>query len=545
MAGFFHSQVCHYLKRYNPLNWLYRTPALPAAFIPDEKELKRWVSSDWIEYQAWLFHHAFVSLHDWQALRAQAQAWQDKPLFSLITPVFNTPLKLLYECIYSVQTQAYPHWELCLVDDGSTRKAMLALLEAMTQDDPRVRLLHLQQNQGICAATNAGLAMAQGDYVGFLDHDDRIAPNALFIMAKTIREQPDVQVLYSDRDMLSPHNKRFMHLFKPGWSPETLLSGNYLFHLLIYRRDFLQQLGGVRQAFEGSQDYDLILRAADAGAKIQHVPHMLYQWRQHANSVALEHNAKAYAYAAGMQALEDSLYRRGLSGEVTENPHLWRGNYRVKLTDSAKPAQVLRWTEAAHCQATLQQASAAHELAEDKIILGAGVEADTEESLLELRRWLQVPGVGLVTGKLLHGDTLVHAGLVQRPSGEPLALYAGHPDSTPGYMAVTASVRNVSSVHPACCAISGAVWAQLGGLNPAYQGAHALLDFSLRALQAGYRIVYTPFARFQSSEPLCWLAQDQARFADEWREWLAQGDPYYNPWLSLSTNDMGLELQIP
>jgi len=514
-------------------SWLKQEKSQAIDCIPAEIELKRWASSDWIEYQAWLFRHAFISLHDWQELRADAQNWQDKPFFSLVTPIYNTPLKLLFECIYSVQTQAYPHWEHCLVDDGSSHPATLALLDAMSQDDVRLRVVHLTENQGICSATNAGLAMARGDYVGFLDHDDRLAPNALYAMAKAIRQQPDVQVLYSDRDMLSPQNRRFMHLFKPGWSPETLLSGNYLFHLLVYRRDLLKQLDGVREAFEGSQDYDLILRAADQDAKIQHIPQILYHWRQHANSVALEHDSKAYAYDAGIRALQESLQRNDLHGEVTENTELWRGNYRVKLHNTDMPAQIIHWSETLNIEL---------ELNSDLIILGADVEAIDADSLLELQRWLQVDGVGLVTGKLLHGEQLVHAGLVQHPSGKPLSLYADHPESTPGYMAVTANVRNVSSVHPACCAISHEVWQALKGLNSNYQGGHALVDFSLRALQAGYRIVYTPFARFQTNTSTLFLEHEQQRFADDWQEWLANGDPYYNPWLSLEVNDMGLAL---
>lgn len=524
-------------------NGLFSTPEpLPFDVIPQEVELKRWSSSQWTEYQAWLFHHAFISLHDWHQLRKEAVQSVHKPFFSLITPVYNTPLKLLFECIYSVQTQAYPHWELCLVDDGSSHTATLALLEAMALDDARLRVLHLEHNQGICGATNAGIAMAQGDYVGFLDHDDRLAPNALFAMAQQICQQPDVQVLYSDRDLLSPKNLRFMHLFKPGWSPETLLSGNYLFHLLVYRRDLLTQLEGVRSDFEGSQDYDLILRAADRPLQVAHIPQVLYQWRQHENSVALEHNSKAYAYEAGIRALQETLQRRDLQGEVSENPHLWRGNYRVKLRDPERPVQILRWSSTEHCQADIAQAQLHPD--QDIVILGEDVQAMDEDSVMELSRWLQIEGVGLATGKLLHGEHLVHAGLVQRPSGEPLALYAGHHESNPGYMAVTASVRNVSSVHPACCVIRHSLWQQLGGLNPDYQGPHALLDFSLRALQAGFRVVYTPFARFQTAAPHShWLEADQQRFAATWKEWLAKGDPYYNPWLSLKANDMGLALE--
>ncbi|MDM8561328.1 glycosyltransferase [Candidatus Parabeggiatoa sp. HSG14] len=514
-------------------------------YIPTEVDLRRWACSEWIEYQAWLFHYGFLTLYDWQQLRNNALSWQSRPLISIVSPVFNTHPTHLRECIYSVQTQAYPNWEMCLVDDGSDSPATIECLQALIAEDPRLHLHCSPSNQGICHATNKALAMARGEYIAFLDHDDRLAPDALYHVVETIRNHSDTHIIYSDRDSLSPQGTRFMHLFKPNWSPETLLSGNYLFHLVVYRRDLLEQLGGVRVGLEGSQDYDLILRATDKELQVQHIPKVLYHWRQHKQSVSMEQNAKEYVYTAGMQALQETLERRGLKGNINENNELWRGHYQIHLLPSTNSYQVLCLSTSHNYAVQINQTFEGNTNIDYLVILGANVQA-TNEALTELISWLRITAVGMVTGKVLDKQGhLLHAGLVQRPNGIPLSVYAGFPENTPGYMAVTTIVRNVSSPHPACCVIKRNLWQRLGGLNIDYCGYHALLDFSLRSLNSGTRIVYTPFARFvandwQPSDE--WPETDRQRFVEQWATWLNQGDPYYNPYLTLEMVDMGLNL---
>lgn len=521
----------------------------PVIDAPTEIELKRWSSSHWVEYQAWLFHHSFLTLHDWQQLREQALAWTEPPLISVITPVFNTPPAWLQACIYSVQTQAYPNWEMCLVNDGSDDLETMAKLAELAAANPRLRVQHLAENQGICQATNQAIAMATGDYVVFLDHDDRLAPEALYYVAKKVLENPETDIVYSDRDTLSPDGLRFLHLFKPDWSPETLLSGNYLFHLVGYRREFLRQLSGVRVGFEGSQDYDLLLRAAEQQPQVQHIPRVLYHWRQHGQSVALEQNAKEYVYTAGVRALQESLQRQGLSAQVTENNELWRGHYRIHFSPAtAFDYKILPIETCDHYAQRVNQQFEKNKNLEFLVILAPGMVPLNKEALIELIAWLQLPAVGIVTGKVIDKQgQLLHAGLVQRATGIPLAVYSGFPENTPGYMAVTAIVRNVSTPHPFCCALKREVWQQMGGLNPAYVGAYALFDFAVRALIAGHRVVYTPHARFQASE---WQLfendsiSDRERFVTQWTSWLQTGDPYYSRYLTLELVDMGLNLNL-
>lgn len=526
--------------------FFFSSRAQPPAIYPTEADLKRWACSEWVEYQAWLFHHSFVSLYQWQTLRQAALDWSNPPLISLLIPIFNTPPEYLRECIYSVQTQIYPHWEVCLVDDGSDNPATLTCLNDLVASDNRLRRRRLPHNQGICQATNQALTMARGDYIAFLDHDDRLSPDALYYVVDKIREAPETDIIYSDRDMLSPAGLRFMHLLKPGWSPETLLSGNYLFHLVVYRRGLLDGLDGVRVGFEGSQDYDLILRAADYHPQVQHLPKVLYHWRQHAQSVAQVHNVKAYAYTAGLQALQDTLARRQLTGEVSENTALWRGNYRVRLTPLS-PTQyaILTLSTLVQYAEQVNQAFIQNPQVTCLIVLGPGLEPLDSAALTELTAWLQISRVGLVTGKVLDENLrILHAGLVQRRQGVPLAVYADFPEDTPGYMAVTASIRNLSTPHPACCALKRSLWQTLNGLDPTYQGPHALMDFALRALAQQMRVVYTPFARFMTREwqtPDQWPDRDRQRFVEQWLEWLIQGDPYYSPHLTLELVDMGLD----
>lgn len=504
---------------------------------PTEADLKLWATSEWIEYQAWIFHHSFITLHDWQQLRDEK--WSYRPLLSIITPVFNTNPAYLHECIYSVQTQAYPNWELCLVDDGSNNVATKEYLTTVAQD-PRLHLHTFPNNQGICKATNQAISMATGDYIVFLDHDDRLAPDALYWVVKTLQEHPATDIIYSDRDNLSPKGLRFMHLFKPDWSPETLLSGNYLFHMMVYRRAFLEQLHGVKVDKEGSQDYDLILRAAEQKPHVKHISKVLYHWRQHEQSVSMDHNAKEYAYIAGVQALQDSLTRQNLTAQANENKQLCRGHYRVKFDPSTIDYQILQLDSLQNYAVQVNQAFVNTEAL---VILGPTVEAIDEESIEELVAWLQMVEVGIVTGKILDNQgNLLHAGLVQSPNGIPLATYVGFPEDTPSYMATTRIVRNVSSPHPACCVLKHSLWQNLDGLNTDYHGPHALLDFAIRSLNIGKRIVYNPFARFTATDLQVDWSEDVEHFVNQWNNWLAQGDPYYNKYLTLKLNDMGLEL---
>ena len=520
--------------------------------VPRDPDLRRWVRSEWVEYETWLYRHAFFSQANWMNYRQEACCWDNRPLISVLTPVYNTDPGHLFECILSVQSQAYPFWELCLVDDGSDRLETKVLLKTMVRQDPRLKLFTLPNNQGICNATNHALSNARGEYVAFLDHDDRLTPDALFRVAEAIRKYQNTDILYSDRDMLSPRGLRFMHVFKPDWSPETLFTWNYACHLTVYKRSLVTDIGGFRSDYEGHQDHDLILRAAETNPHVRHIPQILYSWRQHEGSLSFKASAKEYVYESAIRALTDALQRRGLAGTVHEIPELWRGNFRVRL-EPQEPDDILTISlgQDVEPKAFSEHVTRYMDTGHDKdivIILGPGVRPADEESIKELASWFRIPEVGLVTGKVVDPeDNILHAGLVQRQDGIPLAIYQGFPESTPGYMAATATVRNVSAPHPACFAVRMSLWKDLSGLDRAYLGPHSVLDLALRCLDKGFRSVYTPFARFICPQGWWyaeqWPSEDVDRFSRQWATWLNKGDPYYNQWLTLEYPDMGLDLR--
>lgn len=261
--------------------------------------------------------------------------WADSLLnqdlvFSVIVPVYNTESTLLNAAVHSVVQQSYGNWQLILVDDASTNAETLSTLAALEKCDPRIEVIRRKANGHICRATNDGIALARGEYVVFLDHDDELAPQALNEFAHKIAQQPGVRFIYSDEDLMSESGERLVPHFKSDWNPDLLLSHNYVTHLACYRSDLLSELGGVRVGYEGAQDYDLVLRVMSSvpAAHIAHIPKVLYHWRMVEGSTALDSGAKSYATEAGLRAVQDYLRRSGLNAEAV---HDMRTNfYRVR-----------------------------------------------------------------------------------------------------------------------------------------------------------------------------------------------------------------------
>lgn len=240
--------------------------------------------------------------------------------FSVVVPCYNTQREMLRRCIESVKAQTYGNWELILCDDCSPGdgadgggEAIARVVEECASGDGRIRLIRLGENRGISGATNACIEQAEGDYVAFLDHDDELSPVALAAMALRIGRERSLDLIYSDEDKIDEGRQRHSPAFKPGFSPHYLMTCNYVCHLLVVRRNFLRdQLGSapIRSAFDGAQDYDLILRATAKTDRIAHVPLVLYHWRAHADSTAGTGGAKSFAIDAGRRAVEDFLRSR-------------------------------------------------------------------------------------------------------------------------------------------------------------------------------------------------------------------------------------------
>ena len=285
-------------------------------------------------YDAWFRLHAAAAVRTAQDLRAELDAMTDRPVISVLTPVYNTPPDLLRRLVQSVRDQSYPHWQLCLADDASTRndtRAALETLEALAQVEPRIRVIRQAANGGISAATNAALDAAEGTFVALLDHDDEITADALLEVAKALDRAPGADVVYSDEDKLEADGTHVEPFFKPDWSPEYLRATMYLGHLVAYRREIVEKAGRFRSSFDGSQDYDLALRVSELTDRFAHVPRVLYHWRKIEGSAAGNTDAKPWGLQAARRALVDHVSRLPLRATVEDQPGdgFWRVRYEI------------------------------------------------------------------------------------------------------------------------------------------------------------------------------------------------------------------------
>ncbi len=282
-----------------------------------------------------------------RAPRAPAtRASRATPLISVLVPVHDPPVGMLDEAIASVTAQTFGEWELCLVDDGSSDPEVLAALERHARSDARIKLMRHDTPRGISQATNTAMAQATGDYIALLDHDDTLAPDALDHVARRIAAEPGLDMIYTDEDTLVDGRQVWAHL-KPGWSPDTLRTNGYTCHLGVYRRALVQELGGFRSDFDGSQDVDMILRLTERSDRIAHIPRILYHWRAHAGSTAADAQSKPYAYVAARNAITSHLGRIGVPAQVDFGPPgLYRVTHRVEPSTSIALVLAVRATSA-------------------------------------------------------------------------------------------------------------------------------------------------------------------------------------------------------
>ena len=282
------------------------------------------------DYPDYLWQHSFLSCIEKRQNQRLVKHWQYKPLISIQLPVYKVDLGQLQACLDSVAKQLYPHWQLCIVEDGCQELAIQEMLVAFRDQFPKQVKLNLREdNKGITITSQEAFELTDGEFVALLDHDDYLAPEALFEVVRLINEKPDTDWVYSDNDQIDPQGQRCCHHAKPAWSPELLMTYNYILHLSVIRRSLMQQAGGFRSGFEGSQDHDLYLRLSELTKKIRHIPRILYSWRQSENSVALNPGNKAYAFDAALKALNAALKRRGEAGEAIYPKHSWLGSYQI------------------------------------------------------------------------------------------------------------------------------------------------------------------------------------------------------------------------
>ena len=541
------------------------------------------------QYPAWIRNNR-LRPSDLRKMRHEAEAFLYKPLVSVVIPVYNPDEGWLEAALDSVLGQVYPNWELCVRDDTSTREHVQKILSRYEKLDCRIKVSHGRENLGICGASNAALSMAGGEFVALLDHDDELAPDALFEVVKLLQEHPEADLIYTDEDMMDEAGNRFGPRFKPDWSPEMLLALNYIIHLSVYRRSLLEEVGGFRPGFEGSQDYDLVLRFTEKTDKVFHIPKVLYHWKAVTGSVAADVEAKPQTHERTRKALEEALARRGLRGSVEDE--FYHSVFRARLeihgdpkvsvvvptegdfdslkrcirsiealtthrdyevlvaytgTDpalehlSSVPHRIIPSAE--NRSATLNLA-AAHVEGEYLLFLDSDVEVISGGWMEAMLEHAQRPEIGAVGARLRYPDSdgrLCHAGVIL---GAGVANYAHrfYPAGYPGYLGATLLPRNFSAMSGACMMLRKDVFEEAGGFDEEnLPDAYNDMGLCLRLGELGYRTVYTPYAELRCHGPsVREPAPVESRYMRErWGEVL-DDDPYYNPNFSLADGSYNL-----
>ena len=448
-------------------------------------------------YPAWVAHHRVPEI----AVTA------DAPGISIVMPVCRPQPAWLADAIASVRAQTYARWELLIADDAPGAPDIDAILTRAAVEEPRIRVQRLAERHGISGASNAALAQATQDYVTFLDHDDTLAPHALAAMAHVLATEPATDLAFSDEDQLID-GQRAAPYFKPGWNPDLMLSQNLVCHLAVYRTSLVTALGALRGAFDGSQDYDLALRAMAAGAVIRHVPDVLYHWRQSPGSYSAA--AAPACRNAARRALAEAL---GPAAIVEADPDLpqWP---RVRFIRPACRVGVVTGA-----QADLPQD------AEVFVFLSQHLRPVTADWLDTLAAHAMRPGIGAAGARLDGPDgRLLHAGFVLDPGRIAYAPMVRADDADPGYRGEYHLARSVSAVSGHCVAVRRDIFLDVGGFTPE-AGDFADVDLCLKLGAAGLRTVWAPQARLRYTAAVPAPAIGAAWMRQRWAHALSC-DPY-------------------
>jgi GT2 family glycosyltransferase len=520
------------------------------------------------------------------------------PLISLILPVHNPRRDWLEAAVASAVNQTYGCWQLCVCDDASQPNWVAEYFTAQSSGEPRIRFARSSERLGISGALNRAAGLASGEYAGFLDQDDVLAPHALGCVAAAVQDG-QADLLYSDEDYIDGQGRRVQPIFKPAFSPDLLRCGMYMGHLLVVRTAKLRQLGGFRTECDGSQDYDLALRLTAerplGPSAIRHIPRVLYHWRQHPDSTAQHAAAKPYTQAAGLRALSEAVAKRDAQAVVT--PGAFANTYRVRwsipaglkasLIICSRDAKLLtrcldaiaRHTASANRElvivqhrtgdiasldqllnscdcvrvpytgpfnfAAMNNLGASHAKGDVLVFLNDDVEPLDPEWLNALLAHANRSEVAAVGAKLVYpSGAIQHTGMVigiMEGAGHLHRNTFGSP-----YWNWLPFARNVCAVTGACLAIRRSVFEELDGFDESFPVNYNDVDLCLRARQAGYQVIVDPAALLRHYE--CQSRQAGVRleerylFEQRWAAWLERGDPFYSPYLRRTLEDAGLEL---
>jgi len=542
-----------------------------------------------ITYEEWI-RLTEPGADEMERQRKAQQTLPCRPLISIVTPVWNPSTQLLRETIESVRSQTYDNWELCLVDGASEVPGVRDSLEEAAAGDSRIRVRYLDSNKGIVGNTNEALAMTGGDYVAFLDHTDTLAPNALWEVVSQLNRDPRTVCIYSDHDLISIAGKRYEPLFKPSWSPETMLSANFATHLCVIRSDAVRETGGLRPETEGAQDWDLILGVGRISDRIVRIPRVLYHWRADSSSTLTSGSTKDYAIAAQDRVLSEHLQALGVDATIERDPSggprirwqldrtpkvsiiictkhnrnvlepclrsITRSTYPNKevivIDNGGRTSEHEQWYEAIRGDLDLRvlwwqapfgwtavNSLGAREATGDVLLfLNDDTEVVQPDWLEEMVGWINYPGIGAVGAQLLWRDGRIqHGGDVIGMNGFADHLFTGAGPADWTLFGSTRWYRNVSAVTGACLMIRRDLFEKIGGLDESFVLCGSDVELCLRVRRTGKRIVCTPFAGVLHHERATRSGYDDPNdvFASFWRyqSALFGGDPYFNPNLSL------------
>ena len=508
-------------------------------------QLKAQGRNIWNDYDLWIFQNETFSV---DKIKKEIESFSIKPKISIVVPVYNVDEVWLRRNIESVRNQSYDNWELCLADDCSPAPHIKRVLNEYIKSDSRIKVVFREKNGHISRATNSALKMATGDFIGFMDNDDELAPNALFEYVKTINKYPDAEFLYCDEDMIDMKGRRFNPFFKSSWNEKLLLGHNYITHFVVVKSTLMDKVGLLRPEVNGSQDYDFVLRATEKTDKIFHISKILYHWRTIVGSVAENPEAKNYAYISGKKALEDALFRRRIKGTVEIGKEY--GTYKLDYLEDKKPFvsiiivnyfhknnlaelmihNLLLQTDYPDYEIILINFEEINGIKSDKIryeyntakrnynqlrnfgaskargdflvFIDMGMELKSKDWLYELVNEGLYPGVGIVGCKILDCDgRVLNAGMRFEDdfSGIHYSHYGCTNDNI-GYYYRLALPQYVFAVSNKCCLIQKDVFDSVDGFSKEYSGDLSAIDFCLKIREQNCNVVWTPYSVCQSLE---------------------------------------------
>lgn len=478
---------------------------------------------------------------------------ETRPFFSIITPIFNPPLFAFEECAHSVLNQTFGDWEWCIVDDAASTSRYASVLEDLARTDPRIRVLRRESNGGIVAASNDALALASGFFVCLLDHDDALALDALENVHRVLSSDDEIDYLYTDEDKIDDDGNHYDTFEKPDWSPERLRGQNYCCHLSVLRRDLVAEIGGFRSGFDGSQDYDLVLRTSERARKISHIPLVLYHWRAIQGSTARSSDEKPFALEAATRAVQSHLDRCAIQGQVESagfgyhkicrtlpsepvvsiviptrgDTKLILGSRRplvlrsvdsiasardhynnieiIVVADASTPTHVLTelsshdfvklvpfhepFNFSRKCNLGVLKSKG-----ELVMLLNDDTEVITPDWLATLVPLAMEPDVGIVGPMLIFEDGRIQsAGHANNPS--PHNYMAGSQPNQPGYFGDLTVTRECSGLTGAAMMTKRQTYIEIGGMSERFANCFNDVDFCFKVLDKGLRILWTPHAR--------------------------------------------------